>query len=436
MANFFKSPEDLRHWIKKNSSDAGEASAKIIAATGCNRYEQDIVESVRKIYNDKEAKGASNILFKILSEYKITEASMKKASDRVSKVVAADVLLKSNLISSEQHKKMIKEAQISRSPGQYQQMPLRVCPKLPKQSGGKQLISTYNCRHYCLDSLTFDDDPLRVYCAEAIWRKHVADKFSKEFKDKDGEWVGGYINNRFYRFPTAGTPANPNVPRDQGNKMQLGSGERTRQPRPHEYSTERRLSEKRNPGSTKSITLNDNVFKEAMVSQIAKKGCKKISSKDIISEDERISSVFSKIVEMQNSGVEKNAAAARIVRETGMSVEDVVKLQSLAIRKFTAHQSDIYSIIMANKINKTSQSQSDLFQTTMDVEVNKSGEISTLPEGVLVSKNDTNGVFEVINSDSFSRTGQFFSFINEKDVDSLIPYEEVLNGFEDVGEAI
>jgi hypothetical protein len=131
---------------------------------------------------------------------------------------------------------------------------LRICPKLPRSTG--QLISTMNCRENCLDSIYFDDEPERIYCAEALWRKHVMDKFSREWKDKKtGEWVGGYINNRFHVFPTAGTPANPDVPRDHGNRMELALNERSRQPRPHEYSTERRLEEQRNPGSTKSITL-------------------------------------------------------------------------------------------------------------------------------------------------------------------------------------
>jgi len=133
-------------------------------------------------------------------------------------------------------------------------MRTRICPKLRPSTG--QLVSTAICREKCLDGIYFDDDPDGVYCAETLFRKHIIDKFSREWMDKKtGEWVGGYINSRFHVFPTAGTPANPDVERTQGNKMQLALDERSRVARPHEYSTERRLQEQREPGSTKSLTL-------------------------------------------------------------------------------------------------------------------------------------------------------------------------------------
>jgi hypothetical protein len=89
-----------------------------------------------------------------------------------------------------------------------------------------------------------------------MWRRHVADKFSSDQQDrKTGELYGGYINDRFYKFPDAGTPANQDVPRDGGNNMRLVPGERTRLPRPHQYSMERRLQEAREKGSTTDNVL-------------------------------------------------------------------------------------------------------------------------------------------------------------------------------------
>ncbi|MFA5759261.1 MAG: hypothetical protein WC942_07905, partial [Clostridia bacterium] len=32
---------------------------------------------------------------------------------------------------------------------------------------------------------------------EAIWRGTIMDKYSREYRDKDGNWVGGYLNKRF-----------------------------------------------------------------------------------------------------------------------------------------------------------------------------------------------------------------------------------------------
>ena len=75
-------------------------------------------------------------------------------------------------------------------------MRTRMCPKVPRSTG--QIVSTAICREHCLDSIFFDDDPDGVYCAEALWRKHIADKFSRDWQDKKtGEFIGGYIGNRF-----------------------------------------------------------------------------------------------------------------------------------------------------------------------------------------------------------------------------------------------
>ena len=202
---FFTSPEDLKGWVKTQESP-DEAALKIMDIIGKNE-EMDIVDTCRAIFEGEQETGvdnASKILFSVLAKHNLTEIKEGKMND-----------------------KLKKEAQIMRQPGEYD-MPLRICPKLPF-SVGKRLISTYNCRHYCLDSVVFDDDPERIYCAEALWRRHVADKFSREWKDKDGKWVGGYINERFQVYKD-----------DGGNQMELANDERTRKPRPHQYSIERR----------------------------------------------------------------------------------------------------------------------------------------------------------------------------------------------------
>ena len=133
-------------------------------------------------------------------------------------------------------------------------LPMKICPKLPRSTG--RLVSTLHCRERCLDSLVLDDDPTRVICAQALWLGNVMDKYSQEQIDpKTGSYIGGYIADRFHVIPEAGTPANPDVPRHHGNRLNLAPHERTRQPRPHEWSTERRLREREAAGSTKSLTL-------------------------------------------------------------------------------------------------------------------------------------------------------------------------------------
>ena len=70
---------------------------------------------------------------------------------------------------------------------------------------------------------------------ENIWRGTVMDKYSRPYRDKDGNWVGGYLNKRFetdkWIPPT--------------NNYQLKPGER-RRARPPEYGvTEARLQDMR-----------------------------------------------------------------------------------------------------------------------------------------------------------------------------------------------
>jgi hypothetical protein len=65
----------------------------------------------------------------------------------------------------------------------------RYCPKL------RNVVNTYICRYHCLDGLPIDDH--QVLCGEAIWRQSVMDKYSREYRDADGNWTGGYINKRF-----------------------------------------------------------------------------------------------------------------------------------------------------------------------------------------------------------------------------------------------
>lgn len=102
----------------------------------------------------------------------------------------------------------------------------RMCPKI------RNVVSTYTCRFHCLDGLVVDD--AQVLCGEAIWRQAVMDKFSREYKDADGNWVGGYINKRFEVDRT--THEHP---------YQLKPGQRQAPINEDAWSTEKRLQEMR-----------------------------------------------------------------------------------------------------------------------------------------------------------------------------------------------
>lgn len=287
---FFTSPKDLNEWVKHQKT-ADVAALKLMQVVG-RKDEKDIIETCKNIFESSN-ENASNVLFGLLSRYNLTQIREGKMT-----------------------KKIIKEAQMMRQDSVYGNMDMRVCPKLP-YSVGKRLISTYNCRHYCLDSITFDDDPNRVYCAEALWRRHVMDKFSREFKNKEGKWVGGYINERFQTFKD-----------DGGNQMELAHGERTRLPRPHQYSTESRLSEGRGEDLTFHTASNNKLVKLASV------------------ETEKandIEQIFSDMIEMREAGLSDEDIICKVAKHYDKTIPDVVIIHKLAMKSLERHNGIIYS---------------------------------------------------------------------------------------------
>jgi ketosteroid isomerase-like protein len=102
----------------------------------------------------------------------------------------------------------------------------RMCPKI------RNVVNTFICRYHCLDGLVIDD--AQVLCGEALWRQAVMDKYSREYKDADGNWVGGYINKRFEVHHDTG-----------GHPYQLKPGQRHAPIHEDAWSTEKRLQEMR-----------------------------------------------------------------------------------------------------------------------------------------------------------------------------------------------
>lgn len=333
MARFLRNSISLSEWVKSHGS-VRKAIDAISSLPGIQKESlTDITEMTRRIISGNNSDNAANTLFRLFSSHGITEDHVADASARSDQAEVADDLLKNNVISADEHTTMLKQAQIVRQTGIYD-MPLRFCPKLPKQTAGKGLVSTFNCREYCSESLVLDDDPMRVFCLETMWRQHVMDKFSREWKNREtGEWVGGYINNRFFSFPTAGTPSNPDAPRDGGNPLQLKPGERTRQPRPHQWSTERRLQEQRDPKSTEAIVL----------AQVGEGNMIKLASNNADSKD-IIYQAFSEAIRLNKDGMPACDAALKISEACDIPIGMVVKIQEAAIRKVVAHTSDVYQM--------------------------------------------------------------------------------------------
>jgi len=79
---------------------------------------------------------------------------------------------------------------------------------------------------------------------EALWRTHIMDKFSRPYRDKDGNWVGGYIQKRF--------EVDKNIP--AANNMQLKPGQKRRPILPEYGLTESRLEVQRNKEAKKEAS--------------------------------------------------------------------------------------------------------------------------------------------------------------------------------------
>jgi hypothetical protein len=90
----------------------------------------------------------------------------------------------------------------------------------------------YRTRHP--KSLPWYED---AYIKDYHWRNSVMDKYTPEKLDSEGNYRGGYINNRFKVHHN-----------DEGNSMHIKPGERFAPDRPESYSTERRLEIMRNEG--------------------------------------------------------------------------------------------------------------------------------------------------------------------------------------------
>jgi len=387
---FFTSSSDLGDWVRRR--ELGDSVGRILSVIG-NDYEQDVVDLCKGIKRSRQTN--EKTLFAMLSKFGITE------------------IREANMNKNE---KITKEAQaVMRTDGLYQNLPLRICPKLPKQSAGKQLISTYNCRTYCLDSLVLDEEPEKVYCLEAMWRRHVMDKFSREFKNKDGKWVGGYINERFQIFHS-----------DGGNPMELTNDERTRQPRPHQWSAERRLEEQRK-SNPKSITLNaeqvDKFFKTASKSEV------------------KVFDMFRDSIEMREDGLSEEEIISNLSSHYETPIEKAAEVYYSSLSKMQSHSRNktIYAFESNKTMIKTAQNNTQInfmpnstYVTARDVDVVSNGQPVKLRANtpVVVVSNNGTPTFQITDGDD---AGSNFVMTNNIDLsaDTFSPMEDIAGDIQD-----
>ena len=386
--DFWRNENDLKFWIV-NQKTPEAATQKIIGIIGQGRENENEVLMTCKNIIDKNDDSSASVLFRALAKYNLTTIKEgRNMSDKIKKEAQA----------------------VMRQDSLYGNMPTRICPKLPVSSAGKGLISTYNCRHYCLDSVVFDDDPSRVHCAEALWRRHVMDKFSREFKDKDGKWVGGYINERFQVIQD-----------DGGNPMQLAHGERSRKPRAHQYSIERRLSEARGD-KTYDITAsikNDGIVRLAS----SNSGNKEVKV-------DKTYSVFDDVIEMKTAGIKDDEILTKVSDHYNIDISDVAKVMRMAKSLVEIHDGDTYVFEAIEKEEKKNfkiasnnfQNGQILVSTEDGVPILVNGRTDRLPSNteVVINNSDTSNPFFVSKNN-----GMKFTLPQEVRADDVFTIPEI-----------
>ena len=317
---FFNSPDDLKGWIKSRHT-CDEAISGLLDIT--NTHDQSVSDVCEKIFDsqeDSEVEKDSTILFGVLAKH-LAEIKTAKGAKNMEK------LAQNSPSMSRQRNGWVKGMRNKWNrvvDGFNDGTPWRI-----------DRDKMYDFTHYYIDDIKFDEDPSRVYSGEAIWRMYVMDKFTTEYMNKEGKWVGGYINDRFFVFPDAGTPANPDVPRDGGNQMGLAPGQRSRLPRPHQYSTERRLEEARD-GNTTDVTVNITASSTKSV---------KISYK--LNKDERHSdkvyNIFKDVLDMDEAGIEFKTIIEEASKHYDTSILKIAQIYKAAKKLKAKHEGMLFS---------------------------------------------------------------------------------------------
>lgn len=368
--DFFTNPSDLQSWVRSRGSGQ-EASSELLDVIQMIGDQDDvpddtndIVEMCETIFQagDDEREDAASILFGVLAKHNVI--NMTKEAKNMKR--QAQTYRQRNQWTRGQRNKWNRYAQAE-----------EVHPNTQWRRNRNQF---YGFIHNDVDALRFDEDPENVYSGEAIWRMYIMDKFTREHKDKNGKWVGGYINDRFYTFPDAGTPSNPDVPRDGGNQMELAHGERTRKPRPHQYSIERRMEEARG-NETNDLEVSANSF-DVMV--------KVASTLPKERNENRIYNMFRDVIDMREAGFEYENILEKVAEHYDATIPGVAQIEKVARKMVDKHSGIAY------EINKTAQNRQTFIVTSSIPVTNSSNGETMLQEGTTVVKIDDN-TFQIVD---------------------------------------
>lgn len=211
-----------------------------------NPKEPDSAQSALKsYYQDFDTKGEeqklsdAEVIYKFIYgdeesteynvPYKAIGASVNECSELIKKL-AQNIINKNNkkaynLTKTAQHKTL--DNAIMWGPGQT-----RIDPFLHQPVSDWHIVERNKGFGLVIDDIWNID-------YETLWRENIMDKYSRAYKNKDGEWVGGYLNKRF--------EIDRNIP--ETSNIQLKPGQRRRPILPEYGNTEARLQDARSKGN-------------------------------------------------------------------------------------------------------------------------------------------------------------------------------------------
>ncbi len=223
--------EDFRNWA--DNTEMSQVLQSIIGQTG-----DHLKEAMEQYFasTDEGEKGQiaaqifSDPSFPLREEQGImAQPASFGAVDKAIKKVAQSTANKNkkkafNLKKTAQHKTM--DNAIMWGPGQ-----VRIDPFLHQPVSDWHIVERNKGFGLVVDDIWNID-------YETIWRENIMDKYSRPYKDAEGNWVGGYLNKRF--------EIDRNIPPE--NNMQLKPGQKRRPILPEYGNTESRLQAARAAG--------------------------------------------------------------------------------------------------------------------------------------------------------------------------------------------
>jgi len=228
---------EFKEWLDQQADRATAAS--IIGGKIPEAYAQSLNDAFEQYYEgditDEEKLQIASRVFEILpdenkileadpaegiidAEYTQVSAFVKEMDGQIKKLAQQDAKKSFNLTKTAQHKGAVDNMFM------YGPSETRIDPFL------RQPISDYHIVERNKGFGLVVDDIWNIDW-ETMWRGNIMDKYSRPYKDKDGNWTGGYIQKRF--------EVDKWIPEE--NNMQLKPGQLRNPYIAKERSTESRL---------------------------------------------------------------------------------------------------------------------------------------------------------------------------------------------------